>query len=115
MHARRSTRILWRTGVFIVGWGIVLAGVVMLVIPGPGWAAIFVGLAVLATEYAWAHRLLSRARQYAKTLADKALDPRVRRRNQAIVAVVLLLTIAVAVWYYLEYGFSLDGPRAWFG
>ena len=27
-------------------------------LPGPGWAAIFLGLAVLATEYVWAHRLL---------------------------------------------------------
>jgi uncharacterized protein (TIGR02611 family) len=115
MHARRGTRLLWRTGVFVLGWGIVLAGVVMLVIPGPGWAAIFVGLAVLSTEYAWAHRLLTRARDYARRLADKALDPRVRRRNQAIVAVVLLLTVAAGVWYYLEWGLTLDGLRALFG
>lgn len=29
----------------------------MLVFPGPGWAAIFVGFAILATEFAFAERV----------------------------------------------------------
>lgn len=37
--------------VFIIGWMVVLAGIVMLVTPGPGWAAIFLGFAILATEF----------------------------------------------------------------
>lgn len=42
--------------VFIVGFAIIVTGLGMLVLPGPGWAAIFVGLAVLATEFAFAER-----------------------------------------------------------
>lgn len=37
--------------VFVIGWLVVLAGVAMLALPGPGWAAIFLGFAILATEF----------------------------------------------------------------
>lgn len=43
--------------VFIVGVSVIAAGIVMLVIPGPGWAAIFVGFAILATEFAFAEKV----------------------------------------------------------
>jgi uncharacterized protein (TIGR02611 family) len=43
--------------VFVVGWVVVIAGVAMLALPGPGWAAIFLGFAILATEYASAKRV----------------------------------------------------------
>jgi uncharacterized protein (TIGR02611 family) len=36
---------------------VVLAGIFMLVVPGPGWAAIFLGFAILATEFAFAERV----------------------------------------------------------
>lgn len=43
--------------VFIIGWLVVIAGIGMLVLPGPGWAAIFLGFAILATEFASAGRV----------------------------------------------------------
>ncbi|HZM63737.1 MAG TPA: PGPGW domain-containing protein [Candidatus Saccharimonadales bacterium] len=43
--------------VFIVGFAVVGAGLFMLIFPGPGWAAIFVGFAILATEFAFAERV----------------------------------------------------------
>jgi len=43
--------------VFIVGSAIIVAGVAMLVLPGPGWAAIFLGFAVMATEFAAAEKV----------------------------------------------------------
>ena len=43
--------------VFMVGVAIVIAGLAMLVLPGPGWAAIFLGFAVLATEFAFAEKV----------------------------------------------------------
>ena len=57
-------------------------GVVMLVLPGPGLAVIVFGLAVLATEYAWAGRLLAVARQRASQMASP-LAARLRRRSGA--------------------------------
>ena len=43
--------------VFIIGFAVVGAGLFMLVFPGPGWAAIFVGFAILATEFAFAEKV----------------------------------------------------------
>lgn len=43
----------------MVGSSIVVAGVAMLVLPGPGWGAIFLGFAVLATEFATAEKVRS--------------------------------------------------------
>lgn len=57
---RRTIRMLQRTGITIAGVVILIAGVAMLALPGPGWLAIVLGLWVLSLEYAWAERLLDR-------------------------------------------------------
>ncbi|RUQ23346.1 PGPGW domain-containing protein [Kocuria sp. HSID16901] len=54
--------------VSVVGGSIVLAGIVMLVTPGPGWLAIFLGLGILATEYPIVHRF----NQWAKAKVVQA-------------------------------------------
>jgi uncharacterized protein (TIGR02611 family) len=43
--------------IFIIGWLVVIAGLAMLLLPGPGWAAIFLGFAILATEFTSAERV----------------------------------------------------------
>ena len=55
-------RALRRMAILFVGCAIVLAGIVMLVTPGPGWVAIFAGLGVLATEFAFARWILRKTR-----------------------------------------------------
>lgn len=58
----------------LVGFTVLLAGVIMLVTPGPGWAAIFAGLAILATaEILWAKRLLDRLKAQGVKLRDAVL------------------------------------------
>lgn len=54
--------------VAIVGSTLVLAGIAMLVLPGPGWLAIFAGVTVLAAEFTWAATLLGRMRSVATRL-----------------------------------------------
>lgn len=44
--------------VSLIGGLLITAGIVMLITPGPGLLAIAAGLAVLAREFAWAHRVL---------------------------------------------------------
>jgi uncharacterized protein (TIGR02611 family) len=51
-----------KTGITIVGGLILLAGIIMLVTPGPGLLTMAVGLAILGREYHWARRLLARVR-----------------------------------------------------
>ena len=50
----------------------------LLVLPGPGWLLIFVGLSILGTEYVWAQRMLRIAKEQANKAKDKVL-----RRKQA--------------------------------
>ncbi len=52
-----------------------LAGLIMLVTPGPGWLTIALGLAVLAAEFVWARRLLSRLKAQGIRLRDTVLPP----------------------------------------
>ena len=47
------------------GFVLLTAGVVMLATPGPGWLAIAGGLGLLASEFAWARRLLDALKQRA--------------------------------------------------
>ncbi|HEX6231373.1 MAG TPA: PGPGW domain-containing protein [Actinomycetota bacterium] len=65
-----------RIAVSIVGVALVLAGLVMLVLPGPGILLVIAGLAVLATEYVWAQRMLN----YAKRKGNEAKDRVLRRK-----------------------------------
>jgi uncharacterized protein (TIGR02611 family) len=65
-----------RIGITIAGLALLVAGGLLLVLPGPGWVTIFAGLAVLSMEYTWARRLLDRAKTRAKWAAE-----RVRRRK----------------------------------
>lgn len=46
----------------IIGGTIVLFGVLLLVLPGPGVLVIVGGLAILATEFLWAKRALRNAK-----------------------------------------------------
>jgi uncharacterized protein (TIGR02611 family) len=67
-----------RIAITIVGVLVLLVGLALLVLPGPGWVLIFVGLSILGTEYVWAQRLLRVAKQQANKAKDKVL-----RRKQA--------------------------------
>ena len=47
-------RLARRLVIAVIGGTVVLAGVIMLVTPGPGLVVIPIGLAILALEFAWA-------------------------------------------------------------
>ncbi|WP_307802215.1 PGPGW domain-containing protein [Cellulomonas dongxiuzhuiae] len=66
--------------VSVVGGTVLLTGVAMLVLPGPGILAILAGLALLATEFAWARRWLDRARAAGRQGVDKGREVWGRRR-----------------------------------
>ncbi|MEY3407998.1 MAG: hypothetical protein RL038_1059 [Actinomycetota bacterium] len=82
MLRRPVTHAIWRASVLIIGIVLVIAGIFMLVLPGPGWVTIFLGLAVLSSEFAWAHRFygpLQRAFEWAKQKAQERAN---RKRNK---------------------------------
>lgn len=64
--ARPVANIAYRTLVAVLGSVIVLVGIVLIPLPGPGWLIVFLGLAVLGTEYHWARRLTAFAKRHLR-------------------------------------------------
>jgi tellurite resistance protein TerC len=60
-----NLKVVKRVIVSIVGATVMLIGIALLILPGPAFIVIPVGLAILATEYAWARRWLKKTRQIA--------------------------------------------------
>ncbi|MFD6890012.1 TIGR02611 family protein [Streptomyces sp. NPDC059957] len=107
IKARRGLHLSWQVGVFVVGLAVVGAGVAMLVLPGPGWVAIFAGLAIWATEFAWAHFALRWTKRKVSEATQKALDPKVRRRNIILTSVGLAIAGVLIGFYLWKYGLVL--------
>lgn len=60
-----NIKIVRRIIVSVVGVTVLLIGIALLVLPGPAFIVIPIGLAILATEYAWARHWLRKVRQLA--------------------------------------------------
>jgi uncharacterized protein (TIGR02611 family) len=100
-HARRTPagRIAWRAAVTVAGVAVIAIGVVLLPLPGPGWLIIFGGLGLLATEYAWAARLLGWARaQVARWTAWVGRQPRWAQVLVGLAALIVLAGVVLLVW-----------------
>ncbi|NEB78735.1 TIGR02611 family protein [Streptomyces sp. SID14478] len=108
VQARRALHVSWQVGVFVVGLAVVGAGIVMLPLPGPGWLVIFGGMAIWATEFVWAQLVLRWTKRKVTEATQRALDPKVRRRN-IILTTIGLVIIAVLVGVYV-WKFGLEMP-----
>ena len=64
---RQAKRVI----VLVVGGSVLVTGVAMIVLPGPAFVVIPAGLAILATEFVWARRLLERVNARVKQGVDK--------------------------------------------
>jgi hypothetical protein len=60
-----------RIWVAVLGGAVLLVGLAMMVLPGPALIVIPAGLAILATEFEWAHRWRERARRMGRNAADR--------------------------------------------
>lgn len=103
----RPLHLSWQVGVFVVGLAVVVGGVIMLPLPGPGWLVIFAGMAVWATEFVWAQLVLRWAKRKVTEAAQKALDPKVRRRNIILITVGLVIIAALLAVYVGKFGFAM--------
>jgi uncharacterized protein (TIGR02611 family) len=65
-----NIKVVRRVIVSVVGATVVLIGIALLVLPGPAFVVIPVGLAILATEYAWARRWLRKVRRIASDVVS---------------------------------------------
>ena len=62
LRERRTTNAAYRALVGVTGGVVLVAGIIAIPYPGPGWAIVFIGLAILASEFVWAHHTLKFAK-----------------------------------------------------
>jgi tellurite resistance protein TerC len=72
--AELTYRAARRIVILIIGSTVMLLGVAMLVLPGPGMLAIALGLGILGIEFAFARRLLKKTKDTAAAIRDSVLD-----------------------------------------
>lgn len=65
-----ALRWLRKAVVLVAGGTVLLIGVALIVLPGPAFVVIPAGLAILATEFLWARRLLERAKAKVAQATD---------------------------------------------
>jgi uncharacterized protein (TIGR02611 family) len=63
LRDRPAVDFTYRAVVGVVGLAVLGLGVLAIPYPGPGWAIVFIGLAILATEFRWARLLLKFSRE----------------------------------------------------
>jgi len=66
-----NLRIAKRIVVAVIGGTVTLIGIALIVLPGPAFIVIPVGLSILATEFLWAKRWLQRLRRMATSFTSK--------------------------------------------
>jgi uncharacterized protein (TIGR02611 family) len=99
LEARRETHRdhgkIYRGAFVIAGVVLVLGGLAMLVLPGPAFLVIPIGLAILSLEFAWAGRMLDAALVQADNAKEKAAHT--SRRQKILTAVAIGAAIAACV------------------
>ena len=92
LRDRPMADVAYRIVVGVVGLAVLAAGIVAIPYPGPGWAIVFVGLAILATEFEWARHAL----RFTRERYDLVMGW-FKRQGLWVKALGVLFTVAVVV------------------
>jgi uncharacterized protein (TIGR02611 family) len=92
-HVERN--VIYRVAFALTGLIVLLAGVAMLVLPGPAFVVIPIGLAMLALEFAWAENMLEKALERAE--AAKGAVKKTSRAQRIFGAMAIALGVAAAI------------------
>jgi len=101
-HKSRGT--VYRTAFVVAGAVLTLGGIAMLVLPGPAFVVIPIGLAILSLEFAWAARMLDKSLEQAQVAQQKAAETTTRQR------VVTALAAACAAAAFVAWAIMGDVP-----
>lgn len=78
-----------------LGFLVVLVGIVMVPIPGPGWLIIATGLAILSRDLAWAERTLAIVRRRIPVSSDGRVHP----KTWAAIGASTTLSVSASLWW----------------
>jgi uncharacterized protein (TIGR02611 family) len=82
LDSRPWLRLTYKIVVTAVGVTVVLIGIALLVLPGPGWLLIFLGLGILGTEFPAVRRLTDRLKALVMRVWHAWRERRARRAAQ---------------------------------
>jgi uncharacterized protein (TIGR02611 family) len=96
IRSRRASRAVYRIVVALLGVVITLGGLLLVPLPGPGWLIVFAGLALLATEFDPARRVLDFGRRTLRSWTAWVTRQGIVMR--AGVAFGTIACVAAALW-----------------
>ena len=102
LRRRPGLNLAYRILVGVVGTAVLIAGIIAIPYPGPGWLILFAGLAILGTEFQWAQRVLHWTRERYDSWTAW-----LRRQRPVVRLVVILATgifVLVTLWLVNVFG-----------
>ncbi|BCJ35748.1 hypothetical protein Athai_32510 [Actinocatenispora thailandica] len=106
IRAAPGGRLALKIGAGAFGGALVVLGLILVPLPGPGWLIVIAGLAVLAVEYAWARHLLRFTRRQLRRWTDWLL-----RRGwpiRLLVGTAGFVLVAAVIWASVRVSFGID-------
>ncbi|MEA2134772.1 MAG: hypothetical protein QOC68_2681 [Solirubrobacteraceae bacterium] len=93
-HIQRSTA--YRVLFVIAAFAILIGGIALVPLPGPGWAIVFIGLGMLALEFKWAENLMEKILDRLEAAKKSAANASPLQRALGIAATALGIAACVA-------------------
>lgn len=107
IRANPATNQIYRGVVAVLGLFIVVGGLALVPLPGPGWLIVFAGLAIWASEFDWARGVLDWVRGKVEAFNDYM--GRQPMWFRALAGVTTLLLVLAFFWVL----FKFTGVPAW--
>ncbi len=102
---------VYRVGFVVAGAVVTLAGVLMLLLPGPAFVVIPIGLAMLAMEFAWAEAALEKALMQAEKAQSAAKEADTKQKVLTVVAALLVAAAVVGAIFYWDINVPVINPK----
>ncbi len=106
IRSNSTGRLALKIGVGVVGGLVVAIGIVLIPFPGPGWAIVILGLAILAVEFHWARGVLAFTKRHVQSwthwIARQSLPLR------ALIGIVGMVFISAVVWASVKVSLDVD-------
>ncbi|ROT33132.1 TIGR02611 family protein [Micromonospora sp. HM5-17] len=106
VRANPTGRFTLRVMVALAGAVVVLLGLALIPLPGPGWLIVIGGLGIWAVEFHWAKRLLGFTRRHVQAWARWVRGQSLLVRM--VIGSVGLVFVAVVVWFSLRVSLGID-------
>ena len=106
IRANPTGRVALKVTIGTLGALVVAVGVVLIPLPGPGWALVILGLAILAVEFVWARHLLHFTRRHVQSWTRWVTRQSLPLR--LAIGAVGMVFVGAIVWLSVRVTFGVD-------